>query len=41
MVRFELPSRAIPKSVIFTLFSAVIRMFAGFTSRWITPREWA
>ncbi len=34
-------SRAMPKSVRHTSPSVDTRMFAGFTSRWMTPREWA
>ena len=30
-------ARAIPKSVTFTMPSAVISTFPGFTSRWTTP----
>ena len=34
-------ARAMPKSATFAVPSSVMRMFAGFTSRWTTPLRWA
>ena len=40
-VRFDFSTFAMPKSVIFTVPSGVMMMFAGFTSRCTMPRRCA